>query len=70
MLMKMLRDGYREMTSEFARSEPISTVRTQRPAANASSFVKAEAKTRRTGRLRGLNRGLTHSSSGWKVRTW
>jgi hypothetical protein len=70
MLMKILRDGYREMTSEFAPSEPISTVQTQRPAANASSFAKSAAKTRRPGRLRGLNRGLTHSSSGWTVRTW
>lgn len=70
MLMKMLRDGYRGMTSQFAPSEPISRIQTQRPAANASSFVKAESKTRRHGRLRGLNRGLTHGSSGWTVRTW
>ena len=70
MLMKMLRDGYREMTSQFASSEPISTVQTQRPAANASSFTKSETKTRRPGRLRGLNRSLTHGSSGWTVRTW
>jgi hypothetical protein len=70
MLMKMLREGYREMTSQFAPSETISTVQTQRPAANASSFVKTGTKTRRHGRLRGLNRGLTHRSSGWTVRTW
>lgn len=70
MLMKMLRDGYRELTSQAAPSEPISTVQTQRPAANASSFARSETKTRRHGRLRGLNRSLTNSSSGWTVRTW
>lgn len=70
MLIKMLREGYREMASQFAPSEPISTVQTQRPAANASSFVKAGTRTKRPGRLRGLNRGLTQSASGWTVRTW
>ncbi len=70
MLMKKLRDSYREMTSQLAPSKPISTVKTQRPAANASSFVKTKTKAKRPGRLRGLNRGLTQSSSGWTVRTW
>lgn len=70
MLMKMLRDGYREMTAQFAPPKPISTVQTQRPAANASSFVQTKTKAKRHGRLRGLNRGLTQSSSGWTVRTW
>lgn len=70
MLMKILRDGYREMTSQFAHSEPISAVSTQRPAANASRFVKTGAQARRQRRQRRLDRGITHNVSGWTVRTW
>jgi hypothetical protein len=70
MLMKMLRDGYREMTAEFESERLISTVATQRPAANASSFTRTDSQSspqRRRGRL---NRSMTTNLNGWTVRTW
>lgn len=70
MLMKRLREGYRDITAQFASPEPVAAIASRRPAANASSFVKAEKKTKHHGRLRRLNRGLTHNSRGWTVRTW
>lgn len=70
MLMKMLRQSYREMTAPFAPVKPISTIESRRPAANANSFVRTDVKAKRHGRLRRMNRNLTHNASGWTVRTW
>ena len=70
MLMKIVRESYREMTAAFAPQKPASTLGIQRPAANASSFTRTEVKAKRRGRLRRMNRNLSQHGSGWTVRTW
>ena len=70
MLIRLLREGYHEMMAPFAQNRPVSTLEIQRQAANASTFIRSDVKAKRHGRLRRMNRSLSHNASGWKVRTW
>jgi hypothetical protein len=70
MLMKKIGSTYREIAGLFAPVEPIITVPAQRPAANASSFVRTDVQARRQRRQRRLDRGMSRGMSGWAVRTW
>jgi len=70
MLMKRIRDTYREFTGQFMPVEAITTVAIQPSAANAGSFVRTDMQARRQRRQRRLERGSAHKVSGWTVRTW
>jgi len=70
MLINYLRESYREMTGQAVAAQPVVTVPTTRPAANADRFEKAKTQARRQRRQRRLGRNETHSINGWTVRTW
>ena len=70
MLMKMLRDSYREITEGLAYSDPIATVTVRQPAANASQFADNSSKKRPQRRRSRLNTGMTTNLRGWSVRSW
>ena len=69
MLMKMLRDSYREITDGLAHSDPIATVPVRQAAANASQFADSSKKRPQRRRSR-LNHGMTTNLRGWSVRSW
>jgi hypothetical protein len=70
MLIEKIRDVYREFINPVVTAEPITTIRTSRPAANSSSFAHKDMQTRRHRRQRRLNRSVGHNNCGWAVRTW
>jgi hypothetical protein len=70
MLIDTIRDAYREMTGQIVQAEPITTVHSHRPAANASNIVKTEMQARRHRRQRRLERSGPCNVGGWSVRTW
>lgn len=70
MLIEKIRDVYREFINPVVTAEPITTIRTSRPAANSSNFINREMQARRHRRQRRLNRSAGHNNYGWAVRTW
>jgi hypothetical protein len=70
MLIESIRDAYREFTGDLVPGEPVTTLPSHRPAANAGDFGTNEAQARRQRRQRRLERSSNHSVSGWKVRAW
>ena len=70
MLIDTLRNAYREMAGRIVPAEPITTVYSHRPAANASNIVKTEMQVRRHRRQRRLRRTEHRNVGGWTVRTW
>jgi hypothetical protein len=70
MLIDTIRDAYREMTGRMIPAEPIATVNTHRPAANAGNIAKIDMQLRRNRRQRRLGRTEHRNVGGWKVRAW
>ena len=70
MLIDRIRGASRETTGKIALTEPVTTVPSQRPAANASNFAKTEMQARRHRRQRRIERIARRSVNGWTVRTW
>ena len=70
MLIDILKKTYREMARNVKPANPLITVSTSQPAANASSFKKADMQARRHRRERRLERAGRHRISGWTVRAW
>lgn len=70
MLIEKMRDAYREYINPVVTADPITTVPTNRPAANASSFAYNEMQARRHRRQRRLGRAAGNNTYGWAVRTW
>ena len=70
MLIDYLMESYRELTGQVGPAQPVITLRSTRPAANADRFERDEMQARRHRRQRRLAR-MGHSNvNGWTVRTW
>ena len=70
MLINSIRNAYREITGNIVLAEPVTTIPTHRPAANASNFAKTKLQARRHRRQRRMERAANRSINGWTVRTW
>lgn len=70
MLIDTLRNAYREMAGRMVPVEPITTVHSHRPAANAGNIAKTDMQARRHRRQRRLERGGYSHVGGWTVRSW
>jgi hypothetical protein len=70
MLIDYLKESYRELTGQVIPTQPVVTVSSTRPAANADSFEKTGVQARRHRRQRRLDRMGQSSINGWTVRTW
>ena len=70
MLMKRIRDTYREITGHIEPVAPITMVPGHRPAANADNIVKSDMQARRDRRQRRMERVGMRNVSGWTVRSW
>jgi hypothetical protein len=70
MLMKNIRNVYREITGRIVPAEPVTSLPIHRPAANADDFVKAEMRARRLRRQSRMERCKSNGIGGWTVRTW
>jgi len=70
MLMNRIRDTYREITGYIEPAAPITTVQSQRPAANADKFTQSDKQARRQRRQRRAEQFGLPRLSGWTVRTW
>lgn len=70
MLMKRIRETYREITGYIEPVAPVSMVPTYRPAANAGNIVKSDMQARRERRQRRMDRAAMRNVSGWTVRSW
>jgi len=70
MLIERIKEAYSDFTSYFEPVGPITTVPTQRPAANTGTFSNTEMQARRHRRQRRMDRMGSRNSSGWAVRAW
>jgi hypothetical protein len=70
MLMNVIKKSYRDLIRHTDPVQPIVTVPSVQPAANASGYSQSEMQARRQRRERRMDRVGQHSSSGWKVRAW
>ena len=70
MLMKRIRDTYREITGHIEPVAPITMVPSYRPAANADNIAQSDMQARRGRRQRRMERVGMHNVSGWSVRSW
>jgi len=70
MLMKKIRDTYREMTGYIEPVAPITMVPRHGPAANSGNIVKTDMQARRGRRQRRMERVGVSNVSGWTVRSW
>ena len=70
MLMKRIRDTYREITGHIEPVAPVSMVPRYRPAANAGNIAKSDMQARRDRRQRRMERAGIRNVSGWTVRSW
>jgi len=70
MLMKKLRDTFRDITVEAQPTAPVTMIPGQRSAANASNISESAMNSRcRRRQARSAQHGLTNVS-GWTVRPW
>lgn len=69
MLMEMLLETYRDITSRLVREKRVPEAETQRPAANAARFSLPPVRERRR-RLRRSVSAEQRRINGWTVRTW
>jgi hypothetical protein len=70
MLMKKIRDTYREITGYIEPVAPITMVPRHRTAANAGNIAKSDMQARRDRRQRRMERVGISNVSGWTVRSW
>lgn len=70
MLMKRIRDTYREITGQIEPVAPVTMMPTYRPAANAGNIAKSDMQARRGRRQRRMERVGVSNVSGWTVRSW
>ena len=70
MLMKRIRDTYREITGHIEPVAPITMVPRHGPAANAGNIAKIDMLARRGRRQRRMERVGMRNISGWTVRSW
>ena len=70
MLMKRIRDTYREVTGQIEPVAPVSMVPRYRPAANADNIARSDMQARRDRRQRRMERAGMDNVSGWTVRSW
>jgi len=70
MLMKKIRDTYREITGNIEPVAPVSMVPEYRPASNSGNIVKTDMQARRGRRQRRMERVGVSNVSGWSVRSW
>ena len=70
MLMKRIRDTYREITGYIEPVAPVSMVPRYRPAANAGNIAKSDMQARRGRRQRRMERAGMRNVNGWTVRSW
>lgn len=70
MLMKRIRDTYREITGHIEPVAPVTMVPEYRPAANTGDITKTDMLARRGRRQRRLERNGMSNVSGWTVRSW
>ena len=70
MLMKRMRDTYREITGHIEPVAPITMVPRHRPAANADNIANSDMQARRGRRQRRMERVGMPNVSGWSVRSW
>jgi len=70
MLMKKLRDTYREITGYIEPVAAVTMVPSLRPAANADNIAESDMQARRLRRQRRMQRVAMRDVSGWKVTSW
>jgi len=70
MLMKRIRDTYREITGHIEPVAPITMVPRLGPAANAGNITDIEMQARRGRRQRRMERDGMSNVNGWTVRSW
>jgi len=68
--MQKLLETYRDLTRQLAPAEAVTTVKVERPAANANRWVDTTSHQRRQRRARRNARVKPLYVSGWSVRTW
>ena len=70
MLIKKMRDVYREYINPVVTADAITTIPADHPAANANRFEYNKMQARRHRRQRRIGRASGINIHGWAVRTW
>lgn len=70
MLIKSIKNAYREFTGGLTSEKPISAIPVRRPAANASHFGNRPVQGRRLRRQFRHERAASRRINGWTVRSW
>jgi hypothetical protein len=70
MLMKRMRNGYRELSRRLVPVKPLTTIEQRLPAANANNYTNSVAQARRLRRQRRSARLSPGRAGGWTVSTW
>jgi len=70
MLMNRIRETYREITGNIAPVATITSVSSQRPAANADNIAQSDMQARRQRRQRRIQMTGLRNVNGWSVRSW
>ncbi|MGA9574725.1 MAG: hypothetical protein WBS20_12345 [Lysobacterales bacterium] len=70
MLIKRIRNIYREITGYIEPATAITTVMNHRPAANADSITQSDMHARRQRRQRRTYQPGLRNVTGWTIRSW